>query len=115
MVTVRRPGRDATLVAWGRTVDDCLAVATAWSERGVDVEVVEIGSSVLLDDAGVLASVSRTKNAVVVGGAPELACRIHEELFAELEHAVVRVGPAAGRAAIDAAVRRHGSPSRGGR
>jgi pyruvate dehydrogenase E1 component beta subunit len=106
MVTVRRPGRDVTLVAWGRTVNDCLAVAEAWSERGVDVEVLEVGSSVLLDDAGVLASVSRTKNAVVVGGAPELACRIHEELFADLEHAVVRVGPAAARADVDAAVRR---------
>jgi 2-oxoisovalerate dehydrogenase E1 component beta subunit len=106
MVTVRRPGRDATLVAWGRMVNDCLAVAEAWSERGVDIEVLEVGSSVLLDDAGVVASVSRTKNAVVVGGAAELACRIHEELFADLEHAVVRVNPAAGRADVDAAVRR---------
>jgi pyruvate/2-oxoglutarate/acetoin dehydrogenase E1 component len=106
MVTVRRSGRDATLVAWGRTVDDCLAVAAVWSERGVDVEVLEVGSSVLLDDAGVLASVSRTKNAVVVGGAPELTCRIYEELFADLEHPVVRVGPAAGRADVDAALRR---------
>src|SRR5947209_6165903 len=106
MVTIRRPGRDATVVAWGSAVRDCLAVAESWSERGVDVEVVEVGASVLLDDAAVLASVSRTKNAVVVGGAPELVCRIHEELFAELEHAVARVGPAASRAEVDAALRR---------
>jgi pyruvate/2-oxoglutarate/acetoin dehydrogenase E1 component len=106
MVTIRRPGRDATLVAWGPAVRDCLAVAESWSGRGVDVEVLEVGTSVLLDDAAVLASVSRTKNAVVVGVAPELACRIHEELFAELEHAVARVGPAAGRADVDAALRK---------
>jgi pyruvate dehydrogenase E1 component beta subunit len=106
MVTIRRPGRDATLVAWGPTVKDCLAVAESWSGRGVDVEVVEVGSSVLLDDTAVLASVSRTKNAVVVGAAAELACRIHEELFAELEHAVVRIGPAGSRADVDAALRK---------
>ena len=106
MVTIRRPGRDATLVAWGRAVDDCLAVAEAWNERGVEVEVLEVASLVLLDDATVLASVARTKNAVVVGGAAELACRIHEQLFAELEHPVARVGPAAGRADVDAALRR---------
>jgi pyruvate/2-oxoglutarate/acetoin dehydrogenase E1 component len=106
MVTIRRPGRDATLIAWGRTVNDCLAVAEAWGRRGVEVEVLEVGGPVLLDDAGVLASVARTRNAVLVGGAPELACRIHEELFAELEHAVQRVGPANGRADVDAALRR---------
>jgi pyruvate dehydrogenase E1 component beta subunit len=106
MVTIRRPGRDATLIAWGRTVGDCLAVAESWGGRGVEVEVLEVGGPVLLDDAGVLASVARTRNAVVVGGAPELACRIHEELFAELEHAVQRVGPAGRRADVDAALRR---------
>ena len=106
MVTIRRPGRDATVVAWGPTVKECLAVAEAWQERGIDLEVLEVGSSVLLDDAAVLASVSRTKNAVVVGVAPELVCRIHEELFAELEHPVARVGPGAGRADIDAALRK---------
>ena len=106
MVTIRRPGRDATVVAWGSSVNDCLAVAQAWSERGVDVEVLEVGSSVLLDDVAVLASVARTKNAVVVGVAPELVCRIHEELFSELEHAVARVPPGASRADVDAALRR---------
>src|SRR3954471_16855211 len=106
MVTIRRPGRDATLVAWGQTVSDCLAVAEAWSARGLDIEVLEVGASVLLDDAAVLASVSRTTNAVVVGVAPELVCRIHEELFSELEHAVARVPPGARRADVDAALRR---------
>ena len=42
----------------------------------------------------------------VVGVAPELVCRIHEELFSELEHAVARVPPGAGRADVDAALRR---------
>jgi pyruvate dehydrogenase E1 component beta subunit len=106
MVTIRRPGRDLTLVAWGRTVGDCLAVAEAWTERGIEMEVLEVDTAVHLDDAAVLASVARTKNAVVVGGSPELACRIHEELFADLEHAVLRVGPAGGRTDVDAAVRR---------
>ena len=66
MVSIKRAGRDATLIAWGRTVGDCLAVAESWGERGVDVEVLEVGGPVLLDDSGVMASVARTKNAVVV-------------------------------------------------
>jgi pyruvate/2-oxoglutarate/acetoin dehydrogenase E1 component len=106
MVTMRRAGRDATLVAWAAALNDCLVVAASWAARGIDVEVLEVGSSVLLDDTAVLASVARTKNAVIVGVAPELSCRIHEELFAELEHPVARVPPAATRAEIDAALRR---------
>ena len=38
MVSIKRAGRDATLIAWGRTVGDCLAVAESWGERGVDVD-----------------------------------------------------------------------------
>ena len=91
MVTIRRAGRDATLVAWAAALTDCLAVAASWGDRGVDVEVLEVGSSVLLDDAAVLASVARTKNAVIVGVAPELSCRIHEALFPRLKSAVRRV------------------------
>src|SRR3954454_18603269 len=106
MVTMRRAGRDATLVAWATALYDCLVVAASWDERGIDVEVLEVDSSVLLDDTAVLASVARTKNAVIVGVAPELVCRIHEELFSELEHAVARVPPGARRADVDAALRR---------
>lgn len=106
MVTIRRPGRDATVVAWGPPVEVCLSVAEAWAGRGVDVEVLDLGPPAQHDEPAVLASVSRTKNAVIVDGSAELACRIHEELFADLEHAVQRVAAPGRRDDIDSALRR---------
>jgi len=105
VATIRRPGRDATLVARGPAVERCLAAAESWSARGLDVEVVELGPTPGLDEAAVLASVGRTKNAVLVSGGAELAWRIHDALFAELEHAVQRVGPPGGHADVDSALR----------
>ena len=106
MVTIRRPGRDATVVAWGSSVDVCLSVAEAWAGRGVDVEVVDLGPPAHVDEPGLLASVARTKNAVIVDGGAELACRIHEELFADLEHAVQRVAAPVRRDEIESALLR---------
>jgi pyruvate dehydrogenase E1 component beta subunit len=94
------------MIASGPPVDECLAIAETWAQRGVDVEVVDLGIGDAGDETVVLASVGRTKNAVVVGDGAELACRIHEELFADLEHAVQRVGDGNNRGALDDALRR---------
>src|SRR5690606_31801539 len=37
---VRRPGTDVTMVAWGRAVWRCLAVAEALAGEGIDAEVI---------------------------------------------------------------------------
>ena len=70
-------------------------------DRGVGVEVVDVRSLVPLDLPTLLASVAKTKNAVVVheavtrgGFGAELSARIHEELFSDLERPVQRVGAA---------------------
>jgi pyruvate dehydrogenase E1 component beta subunit len=96
---VKRPGKDVTVISYGKQVHDCLAAANALAAEGVDVEVVDLRSLVPLDEQTVLESVARTKNAVVVheavtrcGFGAELSSRIHEELFSELEHPVRRVG-----------------------
>jgi len=96
---IKRPGRDVTLISYGKQVHDCLAVANALSGEGIEAEVVDLRSLVPLDIDTVLASVSKTKNAVVVheavtkcGFGAELSSQIHEQLFADLEHPVQRVG-----------------------
>jgi acetoin:2,6-dichlorophenolindophenol oxidoreductase subunit beta len=98
---VKRRGKDVTVLTYGRQVWDALAVADRVAGDGIDVEVVDLRSLVPLDEETVFASVGKTKNAVVLheavtrgGFGAELSSRIHEELFADLEHPVARVGAA---------------------
>ncbi|MDP9433775.1 MAG: alpha-ketoacid dehydrogenase subunit beta [Actinomycetota bacterium] len=95
---VVRPGRDATLVAYGPMVKTCLDAATAAQEEGRELEVVDLRSLSPLDLPAVLESVRRTKRLVVVHEAPgfvglgaEIAARVSEELYYEMEAPVLRV------------------------
>ncbi|MBV2363716.1 alpha-ketoacid dehydrogenase subunit beta [Streptomonospora nanhaiensis] len=95
---VRRPGRDATLIAYGPTVDTALLAAEAAAEEGREVEVVDLRSLAPFDDATVTASVRRTGRAVVVheasafaGYGAEVAARVTERCFHYLEAPVLRV------------------------
>ncbi len=92
---VVRPGTDCTLLAYGPMVRTCLDAATA-SE--LDLEVVDLRSLSPLDLDTVVQSVRRTGRCVVVheasrtlGTGAELAARLTEELFYELEAPVLRV------------------------
>jgi pyruvate dehydrogenase E1 component beta subunit len=96
---VKRAGRDVTVVTYGRGVFDALTAAEQVAADGIDVEVVDLRTLVPLDVAGVLASVARTKRAVVAhyatrfaGPGAELAATIGQELFGVLEAPVERVG-----------------------
>lgn len=96
---IKRPGRDATVVTYGRTVRDALAAADELAADGVDVEVLDLRTLVPFDAAAVLESVGRTRRAVVAhhatrfgGPGGEIASLIAEELFDDLEAPVVRVG-----------------------
>jgi 2-oxoisovalerate dehydrogenase E1 component beta subunit len=95
---VARPGQDATLIAYGPMVRTCLDAATAAEEDGRDLEVVDLRSLSPLDWPTVVESVRRTRRAVVVHEAPsfvglgaELAARLSEELYYEMEAPVLRV------------------------
>ena len=95
---VRRPGRDATLVAYGPTVPVALAAAEAAVEEGWDLEVVDLRTIVPYDDETVCASVRRTGRCVVIGEAPgfasvaaEVAARVQERCFHSLAAPVLRV------------------------
>jgi len=95
---VRRPGADATLVAYGPAVPVALEAAEAAREHGWDLGVVDLRTVVPLDDETVAAEVRRTGRCVVVheaagfaGVGAELAARIQERCFHALQAPVLRV------------------------
>ncbi|MFD4193400.1 alpha-ketoacid dehydrogenase subunit beta [Amycolatopsis thermoflava] len=95
---VRKPGRDATLIAYGPSVPVALAAAEQAATEGRDLGVVDLRSIVPFDDDTVCAEVRRTGRAVVIAEAPgfasvasEIAARVSERCFHHLEAPVRRV------------------------
>jgi pyruvate dehydrogenase E1 component beta subunit len=95
---VVRPGTDATLLAYGPMVKTCMDAATAAEEDGRSLEVVDLRSMSPIDYPTVFESVRRTKRLIVVHEAPsfvglgtEIATRVSEELYYEMEAPVLRV------------------------
>ncbi len=95
---VVRPGRDATLVAYGPMVRTALDTASVASGEGRELEVIDLRTLAPLDLAPVFDSVKRTGRLVVVHEAPlsgglggEIAARVTQECFYSLEAPVLRV------------------------
>jgi 2-oxoisovalerate dehydrogenase E1 component beta subunit len=95
---VVRPGRDATLLAYGPMVAMALESAAVAAEDGHELEVIDLRSISPLDMPTVLESVRRTGRLVVVHEAPhsfgvgaEIAARVQEQAFYSLEAPVLRV------------------------
>ncbi len=95
---VRRVGDDVTVLTYGGLVATALsAAALAAEQQGPSLEVVDLRSLSPLDFATVADSVRRTGRVVVLHEGPrtlgfgaELAARISEEMFYELEAPVLR-------------------------
>ncbi len=95
---VARRGHDVTIVAYSRMVHTALAAAEQLAASGVEAEVINLRSLRPLDMATVVQSVSGTHRAVVVqeqwkpfGAAAEIAMRIYEDAFDQLDAPVERV------------------------
>jgi 2-oxoisovalerate dehydrogenase E1 component beta subunit len=95
---VRRPGKDATLIAYGPSVPVALAAAEQAATEGRDLGVIDLRSIVPFDDETVCAEVRQTGRAVVVAEAPgfasvasEIAARVGERCFHHLAAPVRRV------------------------
>lgn len=95
---IKRRGRDVTIVAYSRMTREALIAADELAKQGIEAEVVDLRTLRPLDMGPVLDSVARTNRAVVVGedwrsfgiGA-EVASRIQEEAFDDLDAPVLRV------------------------
>ncbi len=92
-------GADVTLLCYGPLVRTCLEAALAAREDGRSIEVVNLRSLSPLDVDTICASVRRTGRCVVAHEAPvygglgaEIAARVTEQCFYQLEAPVLRVG-----------------------
>ncbi|PID51114.1 MAG: alpha-ketoacid dehydrogenase subunit beta [Propionibacteriales bacterium] len=94
---VVRSGTDVTLICYGPTVRTCIAAAEIAAEEGNSLEVLDLRSLAPLDMDAVYESVQRTQRVIVVheaqrnhGLGAEVAARISEECFYDLEAPVLR-------------------------
>ncbi|SHK18311.1 pyruvate dehydrogenase E1 component beta subunit/2-oxoisovalerate dehydrogenase E1 component [Shimia gijangensis] len=95
---IRRPGKDLTLITYGGSLYKTLDAAERLAEEGIDAEVIDLRSLRPLDDETFMASVSRTRRAVIVDEgwrsgslAAEISARIMEQVFWTLDAPVGRV------------------------
>lgn len=63
--TLRRPGKDVTLVSWSDTANLCDQAAYTLSDKGIDAEVIDLVSLWPWDKEAVLQSVRKTGRLVV--------------------------------------------------
>ena len=93
------PGDDVTLLSYGPLVRSCVEAAIAAREDGRSIEVIDLRSLSPLDVPTITASVARTGRCVIAHEAPvyaglgaEIAARVTEQCFYQLEAPVLRVG-----------------------
>ncbi len=95
---VRRPGRDISLITYGGSLWKTLEAAASLAADGIEAEVVDLRSLRPLDDATIMASVGKTRRAVIVDEgwrsgslAAEVGMRIVEQAFWSLDGPLGRV------------------------
>ena len=98
---IKRSGNDVSIITWSKMVQESLRAAELLSAEGIEAEVVDPMTLDPLDMDTILSSVARTGRAVIVeegwrnvGVGAELAARIQEHLFYDLQAPVQRVGAA---------------------
>jgi 2-oxoisovalerate dehydrogenase E1 component len=97
---VVRPGEHMTLVTYGALVPRALQAAqTASREKGIEVEVIDLRTLSPYDWEAIATSIRRTSRVIVAhedmlswGYGAEIAARIADELFDDLDAPVKRIG-----------------------
>ena len=95
---VKRIGKDVTIVAWSRSVWTAQAAADLLAKDGIEVEIVDPRTLRPLDDAPIFESVRKTNRCVIVeegwpvaGYGAEIAHRVQENCFDDLDAPILRV------------------------
>ena len=93
-----RPGRDLSVITFGSTVHRAVQAARQAEAEGLDVEILDLRSLNPYDWTAIAATVRRTRRVLVAhedtlswGYGAELAARIADELFFELDAPVRRL------------------------
>jgi pyruvate dehydrogenase E1 component beta subunit len=96
---VKRAGRDVTIVSWSKMVHEALRAAEILAEEGIEAEVLDPRTLDPFDWEALFGSVARTRRCVVaeegwrtLGVGAEIAARVQEHFFYELDAPVQRVG-----------------------
>ena len=95
---IARAGEHVTLIAYSAMVAYALEAAERLAAEGISVEIIDLRTLTPLDMKTIAASVTRTHRAIIAheavrngGFGAEIAARIGEELFDELDAPVFRV------------------------
>lgn len=98
---ITREGADVTIVTYSRSLLLANAAANELAKQGFEAEIIDLRTLRPLDLAPVLASVKKTNRALIVeedwrtlGIGAEVAARIQEEAFDDLDAPVLRVAGA---------------------
>ncbi len=93
-----RAGRDVTVITFGALVEKSLRASDKLAEDGIETEVIDLRSLQPYDWDAISASVQKTNRVVVAyednrshGFGAEIAARIADELFGDLDAPVARV------------------------
>ncbi len=94
-----RPGKDVTVVAWGRMANESMVAAEILAGEGIDCEVIDPRTLQPFDTATVVESARKTNRVIVVheavrfgGLGAEIASQVQEEAFDFLDAPVARIG-----------------------
>ncbi len=95
---VRREGTDLSLITYGGSLFKTLEAAGELAKDGISAEVIDLRSLRPLDDATIMASVAKTRRAIVVDEgwktgsiSAEIIARINEQAFWSLDGPLGRV------------------------
>jgi pyruvate dehydrogenase E1 component beta subunit len=95
---VKREGKDLTLISYSRMLLLVQEAASRLATEGIEAEVVDLRSLRPLDVVTLVASVRKTNRALMVeedwrsfGVGAEVAARIQEEAFDDLDAPVMRI------------------------
>jgi pyruvate dehydrogenase E1 component beta subunit len=95
---IRRPGRDVSVLTYGNGLPKSLSAAEALASEGIEAEVVDLRVLRPLDNDTIFRSVARTRRCVIVDEgwksgsiSAEIAARICEDLFFELDAPIRRI------------------------
>jgi pyruvate dehydrogenase E1 component beta subunit len=95
---VKREGGDITLVTYSRMVGETLKAADDLAVDGIEAEVIDLRCLRPLDMDTVVGSVRKTNHVIMIeegwksyGVGAEIAARIQEEAFDDLDHPVERI------------------------
>ena len=95
---IKREGGDVTIICYAQTVPMALAAAETLAEEGINAEVLDLRSIRPLDERAILESVCKTHRVVIAeqdrpfcGIGSEIAYRIQNQIFDELDAPILRV------------------------